>query len=396
MARILMTWELGGGYGHLAPLLSLARPLQRSGHEVTFAVRDVAAAEAVLGGSGIPYFPAPANFQLRAPTALHSYPQILLNTAFNDADDLRARVRAWQNLLALVKPDLLVCDHSPTALLAVRGRGLPCLLTGTGFSVPPDVKALPELRPWAPADAAVLQADEARALDMANAVARDLGLPKLNYLAELCSQATPALFTLRELDCYAAQRPGADYWGPLPGPGGEAPRWPEGEGKRVFIYGQPFESLPQVLEQLRQGKHRVLVYVPRIAPKLKQKFRSERLHFADTLQDMGRITAEADCAVMTNGHTTAAAMLLAGKPVLLLPQHLEMLLIAMNVEAAGAGLSAPLLKLEGILGKLERLLNEPAFTEKAQAIAARYRGKLDAESAGRNFLAAATRLLKGG
>ena len=97
MARILMAWELGAGYGHLAPLLSLARPLKAAGHEVSFAVRDVVAAEAVLAGSGIPFYPAPANFLPLAGSSLHSHPQILLGTAFNGEDDLTARVRAWQS-----------------------------------------------------------------------------------------------------------------------------------------------------------------------------------------------------------------------------------------------------------------------------------------------------------
>ncbi|HLW74799.1 MAG TPA: hypothetical protein VKT74_06990 [Gammaproteobacteria bacterium] len=394
MARILMTWELGAGYGHLAPMLSLARPLKDAGHEVAFAVRDVAAAEAVLGSSGIPYYQAPANFFPLGPAALHSYPQILLQTAFNGAQELRSRMRAWQALYGLLKPDILVCDHSPTALLAARGRGLACIFTGTGFSVPPDARSLPELRPWAPLDAETLQRDEARALDMANSVVSGLGLPTLAYFAEIYSHATPALFTLKELDIYAEQRPGAAYWGPLLGPGGAAPHWPEGDGKRVFLYGQPFESLPQVLEALHQGKHRVLAYIPKLAPELREKFQGGRLYFADRLQDMAAVTREADCAIMTNGHTTTAAMLLAGKPVLLLPTHLEMLLIARCVETAGLGLSAPLLKLEGILGKLDRILGEESFMTKAREFAARHRD-LDADSPRRHFQALVTRLASG-
>ena len=89
-------------------------------------------------------------------------------------------------------------------------------------------------------------------------------------------------------------------------------------------------------------------------------------------------------------------MLLAGKPVLLLPQHLEMLHIARSVEKAGAGLSAPALKPEGIRHKLARLLQEPGFGEHARAIAARYQGKADPMSAQRNFETLIARLAGGG
>ena len=392
MAKIVMAWELGAGYGHLAPLLTLTRPLKAAGHEVSFVVRDVAAAEAVLAGDGIPFYPAPANFLPLNGASLHSYPQILLGTAFNREDELAARVRAWQSLFQVLKPDVLVAEHAPTALLAARGADFPCVVTGNGFVIPPAVSPLPELRPWAPADPAVLAQAEAEALHYANRVAGRAGLPKLERLADLHAGAAPALFTFRELDNYADLRRDADYWGILPGPGGETPRWPEGAGTRVFLYGQPFPSLGQVLESLSKGPHRTLVYVPRLAPELK-RLASTHLAFADRLQDMAAVTRDCDAAVMTNGHGTSAAMLLAGKPMVLLPQHLEMLLIARRVEEHGVGLSAPLLKLEGILGKLERVLTEPHFKEKAQALAASHRG-WDPASPVERFQALVTRLAR--
>ncbi|HEU5399660.1 MAG TPA: hypothetical protein VFV77_10260 [Gammaproteobacteria bacterium] len=387
-----MTWELGAGYGHLAPLLALARPLQEQGHTLAFAARDVAAAEAVLGGSGMPYFQAPANFTPQGRGSLHSYPQILLNTAFNDLTELKGRVRAWRALYTLFEPDILVCDHSPSALLAACGLPMHCIATGNGFVLPPDVSPLPELRPWEPADPATLAADETKALTMANTVLVELKAPPLARIAELSNSAHQALFTLQELDNYADERRGAEYWGMPPGPTGAPPPWPEGDGKRIFLYGQPFGGLSQVLTDLVAAGHRALVYVPKLTPEQRRELAHPRLHLSDALLDMDAVSRDCDCAAMTNGHGTTAAMLLAGKPVLLLPQHLEMLHIAGSVEKAGAGLSALALKPEGIRNKLMRLLQEPGFSERARAIAARYRGKADPASAQRHFQALIARL----
>lgn len=391
MGRILMAWEMGAGYGHLAPLLALAKPLKAAGHAVSFAVRDAVAADAVLGDSGIPYYPAPANFS-PATAALHSYPQILLNTALNSDADVQARVRSWQALFERLKPAVLVCDHAPTALLAARGGGIRCIITGNGFVVPPDISPLPELRPWAPAAPEALQRAESQALDILNKVAARLRLPPLRRFADLYQNAEPALFTFQELDPYGDSRPETDYWGPLPGPRGERPQWPPGEGKRVFLYGQPFPDLPQLLEALAAGPHRTLAYLPLLAPELR-RLASPYLAFADVMQDMAAIGRECDCALITNGHSTAAAMLLAGKPLVIMPQHLEMLLIARSVELAGAGLAAPGLKRDGILVKLERVLGEEQFRLRAQAVAARYRG-WEAMRPVQLFEALVTRLLE--
>lgn len=388
-----MAWELGAGYGHLGPLLTLARPLKAAGHEVSFVVRDVVAAEAVLAGSGLPYYPAPANFSPSGAVELHSYPQILLSTAFNHGDELRARVRAWRSLFETLKPDVLVADHAPTALLAARGGPMRCVITGNGFVLPPAISPLPDLRPWAPASPKVLADAEAQALRHMNDVAQRLGAPPLTRVSDLYADAAPALFTFPELDNYATLRTGADYWGILPGPGGATPRWPEGKGQRVFVYGQPFPSLAEVLESLSTAAYRTLVYIPKLDPELR-RFAGTQLAFADSLQDMAAITRDCDAAVMTNGHSTAAAMLLAGKPMVILPQHLEMFLIGRSIEESGVGLAAPALKREGILSKLKRVLDEPSFGEKARAVSQRYRD-WDATSPITKFTALVTRLAGG-
>ena len=387
-----MTWELGGGYGHLAPLLSLARPLQAQGHTVMLAARDLSAAEAVLGGSSVPYFQAPANFLPRQGIKLHSFGQILLQTAFNDADELLARARAWRALYALLEPDILVCDHSPTALLAARGLPIRCVVTGNGFVIPPDVSPLPELREWNAAPPAVLERDEATALDKTNSTLRALAAPPLERLAQLYADTSKALFTLKELDNYAELRHGVDYWGVPPGPGGAEPHWPEADGKRVFVYGQPFKGLSDVLAGLSEAGYCNLVYVAKLPQEERARLQGPRLQFADSLMDMSALGEQCDCALMTNGHGTTAAMLLAGKPVLLLPQHLEMMLIAKTVEKRGAGLTVATLDPAETLAGVARLLGEAKFTHEARAVAESYRGTLGPDDPHRHFRALITRL----
>ena len=140
MATILFTWELGAGTGHLARFRDLAVHLHERGHRVVFAVRDVARAGKVYGNVAAEVLSAPSKVGRPScaiePTA--AYPQILHNFGYEHPGELLALLKAWRSLYAYVAPDLVVLDHSPTALLALRDMGLPRVLAGTGFVIPPE------------------------------------------------------------------------------------------------------------------------------------------------------------------------------------------------------------------------------------------------------------------
>ena len=125
MSRILYAWELGMGYGHVGSVLPLAMRLQERGHEIVFALRDLSHAERFLGRRGFALLQAPVWMgDKRGPELPVSYADMLANFGFPDRAGLTAMVRAWRGLYALVRPDLLMIDHGPTALLAARGTGL--------------------------------------------------------------------------------------------------------------------------------------------------------------------------------------------------------------------------------------------------------------------------------
>ena len=392
MARILMTWELGGGYGHLAPLLALAQPLKARGHEIALAARDVKAAAALVSDAPIAVHQAPANLNPARDLTLHSYPQILLNTCFNDPEELHARVHAWRKLYADFKPDLLVCDHSPTALLAARGLSFPKLPIGYGFLVPPDVSPLPSLRPWLEAGPEDLVKDEARALDMANGVLVRLGVERLKSIAKLYSVPRQPLFTFKELDNYAAERKRGEYWGPLVVSAGKRPQWPTGEGKRIFVYIRPFQTLPALLDSLKTAGQPTLIHIPGLSPELRDRYAGGNLAFSGELLDIRAVARECDLAILNGGHGTLALMLLAGKPLLLLPLHLEMYINAQAAVKLEAALAAPQLAPEGMRQKLGRLLQEPVWTEAARRFAERYAG-LEVERIPERFAALAESLI---
>src|ERR1700728_2291050 len=123
MATIFFAWELGGGLGHLMRIAPLAKALTAQGHRVFLAARDLSRVESIYLGSGVQYVQAPflnAQFEPGYEKPVY-FADLLHNIGFADDGCLLAHAEAWRSLYRLVRPDLIVFDHSPTALLAARG-----------------------------------------------------------------------------------------------------------------------------------------------------------------------------------------------------------------------------------------------------------------------------------
>ena len=119
MSTIVFAWELGGDYGHLSRLLPIALELRQRGHTPVFLVRDLLGAETLLTPHGIAALQAPLWLgRVNGLPEPIGYPEMLMRFGYLNAQALTGVCRAWRHLFALLKPDLLVLDHAPTALLA--------------------------------------------------------------------------------------------------------------------------------------------------------------------------------------------------------------------------------------------------------------------------------------
>lgn len=375
MARILFTWELGGGMGHVAPYLPLIEGLRQQGHTVAFALRNLKFAESVLGSRDIPYFQAPVMLGKTLPeiNPPHTFAQILNNVGYVNIDMLTGLARAWRQLFESYKPDVILYDHSPTALLA--SRGLPCkkVVFGTGFFIPPDVEQIPVLRNNPKPDPKALLLDEVRILGNINKVLQRLASPAIERIPQLYEADEQVLMTFREIDHFKIrQEQDINYWGISRPNSGVDPVWPDAEGKRIYAYLKPFKSISNLLQNLKELGMPTLIYAPEVNKNLIAKFSSPMIRFAEKPFDLNKVATSCDIAITNANHATVVSLLLAGIPQLLLPIHLEQSIVAHNVEQLGAGLAAQLLRPEGITKKLKALLDEPRYAEAARAFADKY------------------------
>jgi len=146
MARFLYAWELGSNLGHLATFEPVAQQLRQDGHHVTFAVRETHACATFLDDR-FAWLQAPRFDGSTGMAAPASYADILAGVGYADPAALMGLVVAWRTLLQLARPQLVFADHAPTAILAARTLGIPVMLFGPGFTMPPLRSPVPAMRP---------------------------------------------------------------------------------------------------------------------------------------------------------------------------------------------------------------------------------------------------------
>ncbi len=376
MSKLLYAWELGGAFGHIGAFLPLARVLRARGHELCLALSQIAPAVQLQANRDFVCLQAPVCAETPRREAPLSYSDILLRFGYARSEELLALVVGWRKLMHRRGAQLVIANYAPTAMLAARTLGIPLMLFGSSFFAPPRRRPLPPLRPWQPLPPEQLTAIDAAALASINSVLRHYRQKPLDAVEQLFDVAEDTLLGFPELDHYADRGP-ARYWGDLPDAGvGDVPAWPAFPGKRVFTYlrsGTPHHEA--ALAALHALGAPAIVYFPEAPPGLVERYAAPHLALSSKPLDLARCAHEADAAVTYAAMSTTISFLLRGKPLLLLPGHIEQFLFARRVEDMGAGLIVdPERSPADLAQKLRRVLFDADFTQNAQAFARKYAG----------------------
>ncbi len=123
MARIAFAWELGGELGHAMADNALAAALRARGHRIAFAFRELKPLGYLDDCAAHDVFQAPVSVsEGRGQAIPASFADILVGCGYDRAEHVSGLLGAWLSLFDRWKPDLLVSDFAPTALLAARAR----------------------------------------------------------------------------------------------------------------------------------------------------------------------------------------------------------------------------------------------------------------------------------
>lgn len=373
MASILYAWEFGANLGHVGTFLPVARQLRGRGSNVHWAVAQPHQAARLLPQADFAWLQAPAIPEQQRERPPLNYADILLRFGYGQSSDLLGLVVAWRELLRLTKARVLLADHAPTAILAASTLDIPVMLFGSGFFTPPPVHPTPNMRPWvAVPEERLLELDNL-ALVSINEVLERYDRRALSSLSQLFEVAEDSLLSFPELDHYPQRGP-ARYWGMLPAAVAADSTWPNATGPRVFSYLRP--ETPHVeaaLQALHELPGSVLIYAPGLSSDLVERYTAPHLSFSLQPVDLNKVARQADAGLTYASPAATVAFLLAGKPVLMIPGHLEQFLFARRVEEMGAGLiQNPEHTPQHLPAMLNQVLNGPRFRTNAEAFAKKY------------------------
>ncbi len=332
MKTILFAWELGRGLGHLMNIRRIAACLKPHGFRFVAVVRDVPAAELLLGAFsdiiGAPPWPHHSRPPSQCPAASSAtLNDILAAAGLADAIVVNRLLVAWDDIFKRTRPDLVIADFSPLAALAARGR-IPLMLIGNGYTLPPHkMKRFPLLHRLArPAWS------EERTLAAVNEAMQRSGWPPLDHLPQLFSGDACLVQTFPLLDPYDTQRTE-----PLDGPIFDRAPAPKSTGaSAIFAYmSGGYAPHPALFAALRPFAARLRLHAPRLPAALLEELRragaridAEPAPLAETLP--------ATCLLLHNGGSgVAAEALIAGVPQLVLSAQLEQDLNGEALQQAG-------------------------------------------------------------
>jgi UDP:flavonoid glycosyltransferase YjiC (YdhE family) len=320
-------------------LHGLAEALLARGHHVSVILRDLQHANLFLRLPGAVVYQAPLAPTYKAAWQPGSYADILAVSGWGDSDRLATHLTAWINLLRAIAPDVVVADHSPSALLAARWLGLRTANWGLGFFVPPRTSPLPVYRDWEHIDVDGVHARENGILACANAAARQIGMPPLANLAQVLAVDHEFLSTWAEFDHYRSRSNTPDYLGPNFRTDQGCPvDWPAGDGLRVLAYLKPeFPWGEQLLQALESIAANAIVAIPGADAAATSTRSRPRLRIVAKAVRLDTLLGQADLVICHAGEGTLAPTLLAGKPVLMLPMTAEQFILSQRVAELGVG-----------------------------------------------------------
>ncbi len=340
--RALLVWELGDNFGHVAKLVNLCKVLEQRGIDVFVAAQNLTGVAPLVKDTSFTLLQAPyarvrpiqeVGFQVL------TYADELLPCGYQRPEELAVLIRAWDGLFDLIKPDILIANSAPTALLAARERDVIKIAMGIGYEVPALSTPMPPLRFWDKANANVLEQHENRVVETINAALHMLGRSPIVALQDMLHTDLNYLTTFPEIDHYPMRQDGI-YVGPfyVADKGADidwSPR--QGGRKRIFAYLSHGAHLNAAIQAIRSLPHDIIMVARRLSDEQVKAINAPNLRVLNTAIKIDRLVDGADLCITHGGTSTLVQFLNNGVPQILIPNHIEQLMVTVRLLECGVG-----------------------------------------------------------
>lgn len=297
---------------------------------------------------------------------------------FERVPEARSTIGQWHAQFEMVKPAAVLVDASPLALYAARSAGLPAVVIGHGFEIPPEQEPRPCFMPWIENSAAKTAELEVRLEASLKELAKTMpachGEKAPTSLKDLFHSDRVALCTWPELDHFDRNAGIASSFSVYTGPiwsepsDGEALNWPDGSGPKVLCYlNLRDKRYDLVWQALKSHEANVLIISPSGVPKACEAARGWGIKVAERPIQLSPLMKDCDAVVGHGGMGLTSMALHAGKPMLLFPEHMEQTILAYRLGKQGLALGTIRLKVKtGITTKIDQLLNSDTLKQQAR------------------------------
>lgn len=333
--KYLLAWEMGGGLGHVMALHEIARQLQADDHQVLVVLKNLDYAF-LFEKMGINTCIAPSEKRyMPYHSSPNSMAEILWCNGYGNTANLSSLVAAWTMIIEQFKPDLVIADYAPTALLSAKANNIKSMAVGCVFSFPPTRSGV-QFR-------YVSDAECSRLSHVENSIALTINCVLANHGVLSDTAANQAFYGDTSFLCGF---PSLDYYA----------------GKRIINYMRPIKNNGDYLMTAWQGKpYKVLVYIKNNYEALYDLFNqinaftqaefivylagpiSEGLNLKSHVQlyrepiNIDPLLERADLLICHAGSGLVNQALMKQVPLLCLPMHYEQFLMATRVQELGVG-----------------------------------------------------------
>ena len=329
--RVIICWELGAGQGHMMRLTRISETLTRRGIGIVSAHLchlDHAAALAPHIDGPIrqaPCFSSPGATPVVSALPHASFGDFLADIGYATDVRLSRQIGLWRRIFEEDRPDLVIGDHSPTALLAARSLGISTVAIGSPYCQPPS--HLPEfpLR----RSHTERRFSEATLLATLNTVLSGFGAEPLAAFPQVLDTDITGVGSLRQIDCYDGLRAM-----PLLPPFNACVPPAKQRGNEIVacisVPGSPDDPVWEALASLGMP---VLILAPHLSQALAQKLRRPNIVVSPKLLSPEEMAARCRVLVSNGNHGMLCFGIRAALPQVCLPVYGEH-------EANCAGLAA--------------------------------------------------------